>query len=161
MNPIVEHVRPDGGDEHIGSKKLKFSAPGNLPTGAPMRADVNLSSDDMRVECLLELFERERVSNTSNNPMLNRITGEVSDEQFSGGRWSVDRPARSRVAHDLLKPVQSQNDVHVEYSSTCHAVAGTWMFKRTLTICVNTCELNDQCSSLDRRSAWRSWNCSP
>ena len=53
-NPIVEHVRHDDSDEHIGAKKLKLSEPGNLSSGAPMSADANLSSDDMRVECLLE-----------------------------------------------------------------------------------------------------------
>ena len=36
---IVEHVRPDDSDEHIGSKKLKLSEPGSLPSGAPMSAE--------------------------------------------------------------------------------------------------------------------------
>ena len=58
---IVEHVRLDDSDEHTGSKKLKLSERVNLPSGAPTSADANLSSDDMRVECLLERFERERV----------------------------------------------------------------------------------------------------
>ena len=66
LPPTVEHVRPDDSDEHVGSKKLKLSEPGSLPSGAPMSADVNLSSDDMRVECLLERFERERVAFKSN-----------------------------------------------------------------------------------------------
>ena len=68
INSTVEHVRPDDSDEHIGSKKLKLSEPGSLPSGPAMSADANLSSDDMRVECLLERFERERVANTSNEP---------------------------------------------------------------------------------------------
>ena len=38
-------------------------------------ADANLSSDDMRVECLLERFRRERVANKSNDPVLNPIAG--------------------------------------------------------------------------------------
>ena len=75
-------MRPDDSDEHIGPKKLKLSEPGNLPGDAPMNADANLSSDNMRVECLLERFERERVANKSNGPVLNRIAGRVSDEQF-------------------------------------------------------------------------------
>ena len=71
--PIVEHVRPHDSDEHIGSKKLKLSELGNLPSVHRPSADANLSSDDMRVECLLERFERERVANKSNDPVLNRI----------------------------------------------------------------------------------------
>ena len=47
-----------------------------------MSADANLSSDDMRVECLLDLFERERVENKSNDPLLSRIAGWVPNEQF-------------------------------------------------------------------------------
>ena len=31
---------------------------------------------------MLQRFERERVANTSNDPVLNRIAGEVCDEQF-------------------------------------------------------------------------------
>ena len=46
-------MRPDDGDEHIGSKKLKLSDPDDLPSDAPMSSDANLSSDDMRVECLV------------------------------------------------------------------------------------------------------------
>ena len=56
ITATVERVRPDDSDEHIGSKKLKLSKPGNLPSTAPMSADVNLSSDDVRYECLLERF---------------------------------------------------------------------------------------------------------
>ena len=74
----TEHVRPDDSDEHIGSKKLKLSELGNLPSGAPMSADVNLSSDDMRVECLLERFERERVADKLNHPVSSRFAGWVS-----------------------------------------------------------------------------------
>ena len=54
VTSIVEHVRPDDSDKHIGSKKLKLSDPDYLPSNAPMSADANLSSDDMRVECLLD-----------------------------------------------------------------------------------------------------------
>ena len=59
ITTTVEHVRPDDSDEHIGSKKLMLSESGSLPSSAPMSADVNLSSDDMLVECFLERFERE------------------------------------------------------------------------------------------------------
>ena len=82
VTPTVQPVRPDDSDEHIGSKKLKLSEPSSLPGGAPMSADVNLSSDDMRVECLLDRFERERVASKSNDPLLSRIAGWVPDEQF-------------------------------------------------------------------------------
>ena len=34
-----------------------------------MSADVNLSSDDMPVECLLEQFELDRVANKSSDPV--------------------------------------------------------------------------------------------
>ena len=107
----VEHVRPDGSDEHIASKKLKFSEPGSLPSNAPMSADVNLSSDDMRAECLLDRFERERVACKSNDPLLSRIAGWVPDEQFLEVA-GLDGPARCRVACDLSKLEQSQNGVH-------------------------------------------------
>ena len=106
--PTVEHVRPDDSDEHIGSKKLKLSEPSILPSGAPMSADVNLSSDDMQVECLPEVFERERVARTSNDLVLSRI----ADEQFLEVA-GLDGPARSRGAYDLLKLEQSQNDIHI------------------------------------------------
>ena len=75
LTSTVEHVRPDDIDEHTGSKKLKLSEPGSLPSGAPMSTDVNLSSVDMRVGRLLDRFERERVANTSNDPLLSRIAG--------------------------------------------------------------------------------------
>ena len=96
VTSIVEHVRPDDSDEHICSKKLKLSERGSLPGGAPMSADMNLSSDDMRVECLLERFEREPVANKSNDPVLSLIVGWVSHEQVlevAGLRG----PARCRV----------------------------------------------------------------
>ena len=76
-----------------------------------MSSDVNLSRDDMRVEWLLERFERERVANPSNDP-LNRIARLVSVEQFLEV-VGLDGPARSRAANDLLKLGQSHNDVHV------------------------------------------------
>ena len=79
--------------------KLKLWEPGSLPSSAPMSADVNLSSDDMRVECLLDRFERERVA-------------WVPDEQFLEVA-GLDGPARCRVAYDLLKLGQSQNGVHI------------------------------------------------
>ena len=49
---------------------------------------------------------------TSRATVLNRIAGGAFDEQFldvSG----LDGPARCRVAYDLLKLGQSQNDVHI------------------------------------------------
>ena len=64
ITSTVERVRPDDRDQHIGSKKPKLSEPGNVSSGVPMSADVNLSSDDMRVECLLDRFEWERVAST-------------------------------------------------------------------------------------------------
>ena len=70
----VEHERPDDSDERNGSKKLKVSESGSLLSGAPMNADVDLSTDDMRVECLLDRFERERIAGKSNDPWLSRIT---------------------------------------------------------------------------------------
>ena len=108
----VEHVRPDDSDEHIGSKKLKLSEPDSLPSNAPMSADANLSSDDMRVECLLDRFERERVPSKSNDPLLSRIAGWVPDEQFLEVA-GLDGLAWCRVAYDLLELEQSQNDVHI------------------------------------------------
>ena len=115
--PIVERVRLDDSDEHTGSKKLKLSESGFLPSRAPMSSDVNLSSDDMPVECLLERIEQERVANKSSCTVLNRIAGWVSDEQFLEVA-GLDRLARSRVAYNLLKRgAKSQR-------STCNAVAG-------------------------------------
>ena len=66
----------------------------------------------MRVECLLERFERERLSNKSNDLVLSRIAGWVSDEQFLEVA-GLDGPARRCVVYDLLKLEQSQNDVHI------------------------------------------------
>ena len=54
----------------------------------------------MGVGCLLERFERELVANTSTDPVLNRIAGSVSDEQFLEVA-GLDGPARSQVACDL------------------------------------------------------------
>ena len=51
VTSVVEHVRLDDSDDHVGSKKLKLSDSGSLPSGPPMSAHANLSSDDMRVEC--------------------------------------------------------------------------------------------------------------
>ena len=74
--------QPDDSDEHSGSKKLRLSEPCDLPSNAPMSADANLSSDDTEVACLLERSEQERVANKSSDPVLSRIAGETSDEQF-------------------------------------------------------------------------------
>ena len=93
-----------------------------------MSADANLSSDDTRVECLLDRFERKRVASKSNDPLLSRIAGWVPDEQFLEVA-GLNGPARRRVACDLLKLEPSRNDVHMDCSSTCHAVARTWMFR--------------------------------
>ena len=72
---FLSHARRDDSDEHFGSKKLILSDPGDLPSIAPMSADVNVSSDSMRVECVLERFEQERVANKSVDPVLNQIAG--------------------------------------------------------------------------------------
>ena len=92
ITTTVEHVRPDVSDERIGSRKLKLSELGSLPSGAPLSADANLSSDDMRVECLLERLERERGANKSNDSVLSRIAGWVSDEKFLGSRRTSTAP---------------------------------------------------------------------
>ena len=65
--PSVEHERPDDSDERIGSKKVKMSESGSLPGHALMSADADLSIDDMKVECLLDQFERERIASKSND----------------------------------------------------------------------------------------------
>ena len=77
-----------------------------------MSSDVNLSSGYMRVECVLERFEQERVANKSSDPVLSRIAGETSDEQFLD-MAGLDKPTRSRVVYDRLKLEQSLNDIHV------------------------------------------------
>ena len=76
---------------------------------------VNLLSGDMRVERLLEDFEWERVGNKSSDPVLSRIAGEVSDEQFQRGGWArqTGKRERERTACDLLKLGQSLNDTDV------------------------------------------------
>ena len=127
----------------------------------------------MRVECLLERFDRERVAKSS-DPVLNRIAGWVSDEQFLEIA-GLDGPARRRVAYDLLKLEQSQNDVHIaetfsQPKDSSYAKSygpDTWidlrhvMQLRTLSAYVNNCEPNDQCSLSDRRCAEHSWTCNP
>ena len=70
-----------------------------------MSADLNWSSDDMRVECVLERRQ-------SSEHVLSRIAGGVSDEQFLKFA-GLDEPARNRVAYDLLKLGQSLNYIHV------------------------------------------------
>ena len=77
-----------------------------------MSADANLSGGDTRVECLLERFEREQAANKSNDPVSSRIAGRASDELFLEVA-GLEGPARSRVAHDLLKLEQSQNDIRI------------------------------------------------
>ena len=67
-----------------------------------MSSDVNLSSDDMRVECLLQRIEREQVANKSRDTVLNQIAGWVSDEQFLEVA-GLDRLARGRVAYDFVE----------------------------------------------------------
>ena len=57
-------------------------------------------------------FERERVANKSNCPVLSRIAGWVFDEQFLEVAC-FDRSAKSRVTYDLLKLEQSLNDTHI------------------------------------------------
>ena len=47
-----------------------------------MSADAKPSSDAVSVECVLEQFERERVANRLSDPVMGKITGETSDEQF-------------------------------------------------------------------------------
>ena len=42
--PTVLRARLDDSDEHIGSKELRLSEPGDFPSNTPMSADVNLSS---------------------------------------------------------------------------------------------------------------------
>ena len=103
---------PENSDEQSSSKKLKLSDPGDLLSDAPMSADVNRSSGDMRVECMLERIERERVENKSSDTLLSRILGDVSDEQFLEAA-GLDEPARSREAYDLLKLGQNLNNVHI------------------------------------------------
>ena len=66
----------------------------------------------MQAECLLGRFEQKGVANKSSDPVLNQIAGWVSDEQFLEVA-GLDGPARSRVAADLLKLVQSQNEMHI------------------------------------------------
>ena len=57
-------------------------------------------------------LERERVANKANDPVLGRVAGWVSDEQFLEVAGFVGL-ARSREAYDLLKLGQSLNDIHV------------------------------------------------
>ena len=47
-----------------------------------MSADANLSSDDMRVECVLERFDQERGAHKSSDPVLSRMAGEPFEEKF-------------------------------------------------------------------------------
>ena len=90
--------------------KSQLSDAGDLPM--PMSADANLSSDDTLVECLLERFDRERAANKSSDPVLSRSAGETSDAQFLEVA-GLGRPARERIANDLLKLEQRLKDIHV------------------------------------------------
>ena len=67
-----------------------------------MSADVNLSSDDMRVACVLGRFDLERLANKSSDPVLSWIAGETSGGQFLEAA-GLDISARKRVKYDLLK----------------------------------------------------------
>ena len=110
--PSVVHARLDDSDERAGSKELNLLDLGDLPSGALMSSDVHLSSADLRVECLLKRFERERDTNKSSVRVLNRIAGGVSDEQVLEVA-GLDGPARSRIVYDMLKLWQSLHDIHV------------------------------------------------
>ena len=83
-----------------------------------MSADANLSSCDLRVECLLERFERERVANKSSDLVLSRIAGEVFDEQF----------LEVAGLHDFSKMGPSFNDIHVAD-----------IFSQPMTVATSTC----------------------
>ena len=74
----------------------------DLSSDAAMSADVNLSSDDMRVACVLGRFEQERLANKSSDPVLSWIAGETSGGQFLEAA-SLDVSARKRVKYDPLK----------------------------------------------------------
>ena len=87
---------PDDSDEHVGSRKLRLSEPRDLPSNEPMTADANLSSDDVRVECVLERFEQDHVANKLSDPVLSRVAGETSDVQFLEV-VGLDNPARERI----------------------------------------------------------------
>ena len=63
-------MRSDDSDGASGSKELKLSEPND----APMSADVDVSLADLSVDCVLKRFD----------PMLSKIAGETSDEQFLG-----------------------------------------------------------------------------
>ena len=148
----------------------------HTPHREPMSSDVNLSSDDMRVECLLERIEREQVANKLSDTVLNQIAGWVSDEQVLEVA-GLNGPARSRVAYDFVEG-GAESELHLRRGDLQPSEDGghskphgldTWislrhvtqLLRRRLNVCVNTCKLNDQCSSLDRRSATRSWTCNP
>ena len=72
-HPIVFGTRLDERDELIGAKNLRLSEPCDLPSNAPMSSDVNLSNDDMKVECVLDRFGQKRVANKSSDPVSSRI----------------------------------------------------------------------------------------
>ena len=112
------------------------------------------SDDDMRVECSLERFERERVAHKSSDLLLSRIAGGVSDEQFLEVAV-LDGTARSRIAYDLWKLEQSLNDIHTAKS---HGL-DTWIDRRHVTQLLGPGCSDDQYSQLDRQSGRRSWTC--
>ena len=109
---VFLRARTDDHGEHTGSKKLRLSEHGDSPSNAPISADVNLSSVDMRVECVLERFEQECVANKSSEPVLCWIAGETFDEQFLGVA-GLHKLARKRVTDDLLKKAWCLDDIHV------------------------------------------------
>ena len=65
---------------------------------------MNLSSDDMRVDCVLERFEQERVANKLSDPLFGWIAGETSDEQFLVQVAGLDRPNDIHVAEIFSQP---------------------------------------------------------
>ena len=69
----------------------------------------------MRVECLLDRFEREPVANKSNDPLLSRIAGWVPDEQFLEVALEVaglDGPALRHVAYAVEAGTESERRSH-------------------------------------------------
>ena len=156
--PIVLHARRDDSDEYTGSKKLKLSDPEICRKNAPLSADVNLLSDDMRVECLLELGGlngKELDTNKSIDFVLSRIAGEVSGDQF------LEKPSSLRLVevgaeferHSRcgdLQPTQDSGHVKSHGLDTwvdlrhVTQLLWTWMFGRTLNVCASTCKPNDQ-----------------
>ena len=129
----------------------------------------------MMVECVLERFEQERVANKSSDPVLSRIAGGTSDEQFLGVA-GLGRPARGILAyppvevraefgrHSRCGDLQpTQEDGH----SKPHGL-DTWICHRHLNVRTNTERLckyqvpahRETCAQLNRQNARRFWTCS-